>query len=783
MMNGIKEFNFTKELLISYDDKISQFDELVKLSFDVDKPVYDSLKDFNFKKIELVLDSENNSDKQVTAQFTSTNRPYNITLDIVNGYLRELNQYSRISGDSIEQIDKFLEQQIAENPGRFRKHDLTVNKMARLFNEAFAYQALRAYAFIKDNPLFTTWSYTGLQEYNSDLLSTRTDISFRYTPPTLHQLEGASNVISNIFEGFTNHTSYSQSRTINTIRNLVSHVIAGAGSNQDLYQRLYKEGVLRFTYHDVSPITLIGFGMVIRSTLYTEEDVDKSVLLKDSNYITKVYVPISETKTALVSIASMFGNDIDRDNFIAYIKTDAPPIQTPGGLYQFDLNRCKFTKHWFLANGHRSALTVYNKQSLSNFTGVRTRSISPTTRFFAEYVSSVIESIITTNSCDHCGSRVYELNGLNIDHFDLQDIVKERLQDVIIFDPDAYIHRNTRVKLVYNHELGKKICQICAVNYEESMSRYNGYFSKGYFYSEDGITSKDQIECPEHMYLKDYDYSPDSLYRLSSGDVNPNLGVELEVDVLNLNYDDDDDEHYGDADLGVDRAVGMTMSLLTRGKEHAYAMHDGSLRDGFEIATYPADIYKHMDTSHFNYKPAFKNIVKAGYRGHEAGTAGLHIHLDRDFFGDSTSDQLYRASLMAYIMESNWEDFVKFSRRRYHHLDQWASKKDLKYRVDTNSVKTNEQVARDFVNEYDMDKYVAFNINHMHTFELRIFRSTLNYNTYIATLQFVHNLAKLVKEIDLAQAQVITFKDIIKYEEHSELNTYVGQRFGNDYLN
>jgi hypothetical protein len=76
------------------------------------------------------------------------------------------------------------------------------------------------------------------------------------------------------------------------------------------------------------------------------------------------------------------------------------------------------------------------------------------------------------------------------------------------------------------------------------------------------------------------------------------------------------------------------------------------------------------------------------------------------------------------------------------------------------------------------DKYVALNTLHNATFELRIFRGTLNYTTFIATLQFVDNLARLVKKTPLSRLTDLAFEDIINFKKYDELTSYWGIRNG-----
>jgi hypothetical protein len=209
-------------------------------------------------------------------------------------------------------------------------------------------------------------------------------------------------------------------------------------------------------------------------------------------------------------------------------------------------------------------------------------------------------------------------------------------------------------------------------------------------------------------------------------------------------------------------------SALSGNQPYSWTMTDGSLSNGIEIATMPSTLDAHMNV--LNWDMACEVATALGYRGHDTSSAGMHIHINRNFFSDDKKLQLYRGSLMALVMERNWDDFVRFSRRRYDRLDQWAKKKRLVENLPTDS--TNDILVDKFRDQYDGDKYVALNMQHRNTFELRIFRSSLRPETIKATLQFVYNLAHWCKYNGLVKAQTVTMQDIIDYQKHPELTEY-----------
>lgn len=261
--------------------------------------------------------------------------------------------------------------------------------------------------------------------------------------------------------------------------------------------------------------------------------------------------------------------------------------------------------------------------------------------------------------------------------------------------------------------------------------------------------------------IESYNFEPDDVSLLhKTSDINTlHLGVELEVD------------RGGESNLNATIAT----NILSKGN-NVWVTHDGSLDNGFEIVTFPATLEMHMDKNMFNYTKMFDFLISKGYKSHDAGTCGLHVHIDRSFFGSSKGDKLYGGAKMAYIMEHLWDDFVLFSRRRYNALEHWAKKKNLSSEVWSDSTLGN--IIEHFNDNYGYDKYLAINTLHSHTFELRIFRGTLNATTYLATLQFVDNFARIARATPFDNLPLITFEDIINYNHYDELSLYWAKRKG-----
>jgi hypothetical protein len=298
--------------------------------------------------------------------------------------------------------------------------------------------------------------------------------------------------------------------------------------------------------------------------------------------------------------------------------------------------------------------------------------------------------------------------------------------------------------------------------------------------------------------IHDHDYKQQLNFLDTPNDTDKRLflGVELEVDSEYLDENDDNGNPCGCEDENCDECSAYanreSNGRIDHGKyanvilhklngkqgNNVIAKYDGSLTSGFEIVSQPATYLAHTDNNIINWEGSMKVLKDIGYTSHDLGTCGLHVHINRDFFGDTKDSQNYNGAKIVYVMEKFWKDFVLFSRRRGHQLERWARVQNAKGDYDNSTEKSTRSLRYAFQKNYydNRDKYVAVNTLHDATFEFRIFRGTLNYETFKATLQFVDNLARLVKKTTLTKLTSITFDDILNFKKYPELDAYWSKR-------
>jgi hypothetical protein len=262
------------------------------------------------------------------------------------------------------------------------------------------------------------------------------------------------------------------------------------------------------------------------------------------------------------------------------------------------------------------------------------------------------------------------------------------------------------------------------------------------------------------------------------------MGIELEVDTSTRNPNDEDDEEYSDDENNYDNHEhnynsNFALHLMSGGKDTIFSKTDGSLSNGFEIVSHPMTLAKHLRT--MKWQKGMDYLTKMGYKSHNTSTCGLHIHINRNFFG-SKAVQGINGAKMSYLMESNKDDLVKFTRRRGEELDRWARFGDMKRWLSGASPRTKTMLSTAFRSQYSpRNKYVALNTIHANTFEFRIFKGTLNFGTLVASMQLVDNLARIVKDIPnndtmFEALDKIKFDDIVNYRPYAELTAYWEKR-------
>ena len=229
------------------------------------------------------------------------------------------------------------------------------------------------------------------------------------------------------------------------------------------------------------------------------------------------------------------------------------------------------------------------------------------------------------------------------------------------------------------------------------------------------------------------------------------FGVELEID--------HGGEDTSNAEVLTDRGNCL-------GCEHIYCKRDGSLEDGLEIVTHPMSLDYHMDEMPWDC--VIQEAVQLGYRSHQTGTCGLHIHVSRAAFGWTESEQDIRIARILYFFEKHWEELLKFSRRTNWQLERWAARYGFKEHP--------REILDHAKKRSSKGRYTCVNLENDNTIEFRIFRGTLKLNTLLATLQLVDRICDVAISMTDAEIKALSWTSFVSSCTRPELIQYLKER-------
>lgn len=339
--------------------------------------------------------------------------------------------------------------------------------------------------------------------------------------------------------------------------------------------------------------------------------------------------------------------------------------------------------------------------------------------------------------CKHCGIKVEAHDG---------EYFRDEFYCHHCFEHLTIICENCGERILREESVEQRICQEC---YDEDYCRCESCGQL--MHNDDANSYYDCDYCDDcynnrlHEFIKSYDYKPIPIFY---GSGQPHYGVELEIDCGG--------EYDGSAeDLN---------EIANKSNEHLYFKHDGSLDDGFEIVSHPATLEYHLNG--IPWKEVMERARKLKYLSHSAATCGLHVHINRAALGETVEEQENTIGRIIYFFEKYWNQILCFSRRTEAQVNRWASR----YGCSTVNPKESLKGAKDS----GLGRYTAVNLENQFTVELRIFRGTLRYETFVATLQFVDKLCQDAKELSDEQFQTMTWNDFVaSVKDMPELTEYL----------
>lgn len=278
-------------------------------------------------------------------------------------------------------------------------------------------------------------------------------------------------------------------------------------------------------------------------------------------------------------------------------------------------------------------------------------------------------------------------------------------------------------------------------------------FERGYFRSFVSSRSK--------TYIHQFNYVPKYIKHFMPGeseDTTLLLGAEIEVGGNN-NISSDNDKN-----STVKKCIQIMNGSDSDEENLIYSTHDSTVQ--IEFDTMPCSLEFHKNK--MNYREMFEYLDKEGYKGHDCKTAGLHIHANRNYLGKSRISQELVISKILYILEKFNDEICVIARRDNEYSEFVGSKKE-------------ENSLVELYGKYkDHGKRAALNLQHKDTIEFRMFRSTLKYETFILTLEFVKNIIDYAKSASIEEIELIKWADLMKLFSPA-LRNYYTERYNKQY--
>ena len=384
-----------------------------------------------------------------------------------------------------------------------------------------------------------------------------------------------------------------------------------------------------------------------------------------------------------------------------------------------------------------------------------------------------------TCTCEDCGrvieGQAYEFEGMVLceDCFDEETVVCEFCGERMWTDNAYYIddtwmccscHDNRTFYCDSCHETHLYRDCITDGNIEVCRDCYEDH----YYRCEDCdcIVHEDDLFNDDGEYLcydcynsrtkriHDYYYKPDPIFH-GHPRMGRYFGVELEIDGGGESNDSATELLYlANEDVG--------------DEDNIYIKRDGSLCNGMELVSHPASLEYHMNEMH--WQEVMKRAVNLGYRSHQTNSCGLHVHVDRNSLGCSTEEQEETIAKILFFVELHWNELFRFTRRSESNICRWAA------RVGYEKTATEVYNKAKDRSDYHEGRYLAVNLKNTHTIEFRLFRGTLKYNTFIATLQLVNIICEIAMNLTEEEINKMSWSEFVQNIVEEELIQYLKER-------
>lgn len=254
---------------------------------------------------------------------------------------------------------------------------------------------------------------------------------------------------------------------------------------------------------------------------------------------------------------------------------------------------------------------------------------------------------------------------------------------------------------------GSTYCESCLSNdatYCENCNEYfrNSHYDDSYYH-----------ECENGGGLREHGYKPEPKF---FGDGQIFYGVELEVECQ--------------------ESISNSVENLSNHSEFIYIKKDGSLNRGFEVVSHPASLKFHQEN---HWEDILKRLRNSNCKSHDTTTCGLHVHMSRE---GMDAGHLKRFILFWYSQKN----IVRALARR--DFNGYCEDKDM-----GNTVIPSDAILR------SRTRYEQINLQNENTVEVRRFRGTLNYTSFMACIELVDAVRKYTKTTSYKDMRNVEFTE------------------------
>ena len=245
-------------------------------------------------------------------------------------------------------------------------------------------------------------------------------------------------------------------------------------------------------------------------------------------------------------------------------------------------------------------------------------------------------------------------------------------------------------------------------------------------------------------YISEYhDHDYDEFKMTDEDEENNNklfFGIELEIEANHRNNHDN-----------------LASEILNLTDDFVFEQ-DGSLNNGFEIISMPFSKNYMKETLEDDLYAMLQTINEHNYEG--KNTCGLHFHVSYEAIRSIPN--------LLKIVEYYKEELTILSRREESSLNRWSPF----YTKNFDKEEITNEMIEEIVDDYQ-SRYHAINLDNNYTVEFRIFKSTTDHKTLMATWELVNNIVAFANDHEIKLNSMPSFYEIATYQENNYIENYM----------